>query len=552
MSAHPESMPPESDELPDSGLLEPVAPAITAIEQVTFDYQPDEDATPDLQVAGVKNITLDFPPGSCTLITGPSGSGKSTLLKLLNGLIPELFPGNLEGKVRLGGLDTREVDIQILGRAAGTVFQNPRSQFFTATVFQELAFSLENAGENPEVIWENLEAAAKTWGIEDFLGRKIARLSGGEQQLVASAVALAGPQRIVLFDEPTSNLSPEAIGLFTKILRDLKRQGFTIVVAEHRLYPLREIADRVVVMREGQVIEDMPAGEFFAGSDTHRRELGLRILSRPQERCFQSLLESLPGEDSGGIPVHEVISGNPGEVAMPSGADNPRRAPHEPPATTEAASGIVAENLRFSYGKTPVLNIDHLEIPAGQVTALTGPNGAGKTTLARVLIGLAHPDKATRIFFGGQRARSWQRTKRSTLVMQDVNRQLFGESVAAEVALGNTGVSAETTREVLRELGLAGLENRHPMTLSGGQKQRLVIANAIVGDCELYVFDEPTSGVDYGHLMSISRLLRRLAQRGKAVMVISHDWEFLNEVADRELRLVPLTESAGSGQLQGG
>lgn len=231
-------------------------------------------------------------------------------------------------------------------------------------------------------------------------------------------------------------------------------------------------------------------------------------------------------------------------------SENPGLAPHEAAPKTDVTSGITAENLRFSYGKTRVLDIEHLEIPAGAVTVLTGANGAGKTTLARVLIGLAHPEKDSRIYFNGHRCRSLQRTKRSVLVMQDVNRQLFGQSVAGEVALGNTDVTSENVREILGNLGLDGLEERHSMTLSGGQKQRLVIANAIASKAELYVFDEPTSGVDYGHLMSISRLIRRLASDGKAVLVISHDWEFLNEVTDRELRLAPLAEATGSGQIQ--
>lgn len=505
--------------------------AVTAINHVTFEYQTDEDDTPDLAVTGVKNINLEFPPGSCTLVTGPSGSGKSTLLKLLNGLIPELFSGKLEGDVRLGGLDTVGTDIQQLGRAAGTVFQNPRSQFFTATVYQELAFACENAGDAPAVIRQRLEQVARIWGIEPLLEYKLKQLSGGEQQLAASAIALMGPQRIVLLDEPTSNLSPEAIDGFVAVLAGLKREGWTVVVAEHRLYPLRGLADRVVVMRDGTVVTDQPAAEFFASSDTRRRELGLRILTPPQQHCFKETRVDVTD-----VSIHEEAT-----------QETPVRAI---PGKIASGSGVVAENLRFSYGKTRILDIPRLEVPAGAVTALTGANGAGKTTLARTLIGLAHPEKDAHIYFNGQRCRSHQRTKRSALVMQDVNRQLFGESVLGEVTLGNTEVSVGQAREILTELGLGGLEERHPMTLSGGQKQRLVIANAIAGDAELYVFDEPTSGVDYGHLMSISRLIRRLAVAGKAVLVISHDWEFLNEVTDRELRLSPLREATGRGQIQ--
>ncbi|MDU5269254.1 MAG: ATP-binding cassette domain-containing protein, partial [Varibaculum cambriense] len=202
--------------------------------------------------------------------------------------------------------------------------------------------------------------------------------------------------------------------------------------------------------------------------------------------------------------------------------------------------GITAKNLRFSYGKHRVLNIPSLCLPKGKVVALVGPNGAGKTTLARTLIGLAHPEGGSDISFNGKSCRAADRQKRSVLVMQDVNRQLFAETVAAEVVLGNDNLSKEQVQALLGDLGLQGLSERHPMTLSGGQKQRLVIANALASQAELYVFDEPTSGVDYQHLLSISSQIRSLAAKDKAILIISHDLEFINEVADYQLLLQPL------------
>ena len=185
------------------------------------------------------------------------------------------------------------------------------------------------------------------------------------------------------------------------------------------------------------------------------------------------------------------------------------------------------------------MDIPDAHLPAGQVTALLGANGAGKTTLCRVLIGLERSGKGCRISFAGQRLRSRQRAAHSALVMQDVNRQLFSETVLGEVCLGNE-TDEERGEELLEQLGLAREAQRHPNSLSGGQKQRLVIANALAAEAQFYVFDEPTSGVDFRHLQAISSLLRDLAARGKTVLVVSHDLEFVDAVADRYLQLWPL------------
>lgn len=480
---------------------------MTTLSHVTFAYALGEgEGAP--RSGGVMDIDLEFAPGQFVLITGPSGCGKSTILKLLNGLIPELFSGDLSGKVTLAGHETTSTDIQSLGRCAGMVFQNPRSQFFTANVIEELAFASENAGEAPEVIARRIEDAADTWALADFLDRDLTKLSGGQAQLVASAVATAGPQHILLLDEPTSNLSVEMIGRFAAALGELKGRGWTIVCAEHRVYPFREIADRVVRLAGGRVVEVCGANEFYSRSDVERRAMGLRTLKAP---------------DAGIL----------GEGSDRSG-------------TTAA---VVADNLTFSYGDREVLDIDSLTLYPGQVTSLEGPNGAGKTTLARVLIGLADAS-AGRISFAGKDAGKHMRQARSVLVMQDVNRQLFGQSVRAEMRIGGVEVSDERIDGVLAALDLNELADRHPMTLSGGQKQRLVIACSLVADKELYVFDEPTSGVDYAQLRSISEEIRALAARGKTVLIISHDLEFIDEVADRRLWLDTLTDARANDEPQ--
>ncbi|MDY3127559.1 MAG: ABC transporter ATP-binding protein [Corynebacterium sp.] len=471
----------------------------TSINAVSFTYHNEADETVLPQGSGaVTNISMEFPPGTCTLITGRSGSGKSTVLKLLNGLIPELHTGEMTGYTEVDGLNTSKTDIQVLGRKVGTVFQNPRSQFFTATVLEELAFASENFGDVPQLIADHSAKALNRWNITHFALRKLSELSGGELQLVACATATAGPQRILLLDEPTSNLSPTKIDSFTEVIQDLKGSGWTVIIAEHRVYPLKGIADQAVVMENGRIIERMTGDEFFNLSEKRRRDLGLRTLSRPAAALERNDAQSTPDK------------------------------------------GIEISNLRYKYGRRLVLNIPRLHLPAGKVVALTGENGAGKSTFARNLIGLAKPERGCTICFNGKPCKSADRQQLSALVMQDVNRQLFAETVQSEVSLGVDSISAQQVDRLLKDLDLDELRDRHPMTLSGGQKQRVVIANALASDAQLYVFDEPTSGVDHRHLMAISSQIRAIAASGKSVLVISHDAEFIGEVADMQLDLKPI------------
>lgn len=454
-------------------------------------------------VTALHDLSLNLPPGSATLITGASGSGKSTALRLLNGLVPHLTGGELSGEVIVAGRNTRETPLHELGQVTGTVFQNPRTQFFTATTLEELAFALENAGTPAPEIEARVVAAARKAGISHLLHRALTELSGGELQLIACACVLATDAGILLLDEPTSNLSPDAIDGLRRLLFDLKASGLTLVIAEHRLHFLNGLVDTVVHLDHGRLVSVAPAAEFFAMTDADRRAAGLRTLAPP--RLARA------------------------DVALP-----------------DPVGGLAVRGLKFSYqAGRPVLDIASLTFPAGSVSALCGPNGAGKTTLARVLTGLA-AQGAGEILLDGHATSQKQRQTASALVMQDVHRQLFGESVAAEVTLGLPPGARVEVPALLEELGLLDLADRHPMSLSGGQKQRLVVAAALASGARVYVFDEPTSGVDYRHLQAVSARIRSLAAAGHVVIVISHDPEFLAECADLIITISPYETGVGN------
>ena len=474
----------------------------------------------------LKDVHLEIEPGECVLLTGPSGGGKSTLLRLLNGTIPHYYSAEIDGRVVLDpreALDKTiggepfappEVPLWHTGLAASTVFQNPRTQFFTTDVTSELAFALENRAVEPSVIRARIADVADEVGINDLLDRSLFALSGGERQLVACASAVVARPGLYLFDEPTSNLSPEAIEHFADFLRHLKATGATIVIAEHRLYFLRGIIDRGVVVNHG-IVKDAPAAEFFAMSDGERAELGLRELTEPQ--VAQGLAEAAEIAGAAGI----------------AGAPSPSR----------SGSGITLEHVTAGYGrKHTVLRDLNLSFERGSVSAIVGPNGAGKSTLASVICGLKKA-KGT-VSLDGTALGDRERLARSYLVMQDVHRQLFADSVRAEILLGVAegadGTASVDADALLAEFDLSDYDQRHPLSLSGGQKQRLVVAAATALDRDVYIFDEPSSGLDRAHLDAVAATLRKLAAAQKVVLLITHDPELINACADRVVEIEKL------------
>ena len=483
-------------------------------------------------VLGLKDVSLRVQPGECVLLCGASGCGKSTLLRLINGLVPNFHPGILTGSVVVANVDASASPLDVTGREVATVFQNPRTQFFTSDVRSELAFGPENFGMNPDVIRSRLMEAARRTGIEDLLNANLFRLSGGQKQLVACASSMVVKPQVHLFDEPTSNLSSESVALLRKVLLDLHASGATMVIAEHRLSYLRDIVDRVILLDGGRIVREMPAAHLWAMSERERTDLGLRAL-RPVTPMQPSLI--LHAEDEG--------SEKNGQGSTAHTTDDTSTQNAQDDATTRNARGLVLENLRFSYGSHQVLNIPRLELPRGRVTALVGPNGAGKSTLTRVLVGLERARGTIRL--DGRIIRSKERTKLGYVVMQDVHRQLFGAEVREELTLGIPSKDLDDDRvdRILIDHGLTDVAERHPMSLSGGQKQRLVVAAAQMVDKEIYVFDEPSSGLDYRHLHSTAHTIRDLAEADKVVVIVTHDEELLAACADHVVKIQPLTRS---------
>lgn len=475
------------------------------------------------RVEALKDVNLSADAGSLTLVCGASGCGKSTLMKALTGLVPQMTPGELDGVVRINGRNLADVALTDVGHLCSSVFQNPRTQFFCDTVAEELAFCGENYGRERATLRQQSERAAKLMGISHLLERKLTTLSGGQLQKVALACALASGAPVLLADEPTSNLDPAAISEVRAALKVLKEQGLTIVVVEHRLHFLRGLADQVLLMESGRVTRRWNGAEFFSMGQAQRRSLGLRTLVDPGPP------ETWVGQGQAGRQEKQAGQGQAGRQENQAGHQENREA-----APSQAR--LSCRGLSFAYGASPVFEGLDADFPAGQITCIAGANGVGKTTLVRVLCGLAAPSSGT-ISLDGVPASRKTRRSACALVMQDTGRQLFSDTLAGELTIGASHASGQSGEQLLADFDLANLGERHPLSLSGGQKQRLVIAAARATGRPIVILDEPTSGVDARHLDSITATLRRIADEGAAVVVVTHDGEFAAACADRLITL---------------
>lgn len=467
---------------------------------VNYEYQITRADGQREDITGVGDINLRIKDGEFIVFTGGSGSGKTTLTRLINGLIPNFYNGELSGKVTVNGVDVNETPISELSEKVGSVFQNPKSQFFNVNTTDEVAFAAENQRRDPEQIQACIRDTAWAMGIDKLLDRNIFELSGGEKQIIACAgVAVLSPDVVVL-DEPSSNLDHDAIGRLVNILKRWKSERKTIVISEHRLFYLKELADRLLILKNGRIEYEYDSKQIKELTFDDTKTLGIRTLS-----------------------LSDVEYRSEGNKAT----DNFLR----------------LENFNFSYkDKKHSIHIPELYLPTGFVTAIIGHNGAGKSTLARNICGLEKSCKGM-MEYGGKRMKYRDRLHNCYMIMQDVNHQLFTESVGDEVMLSmnDRTLTEEDKRnrahEILKMLDLDSQFETHPMALSGGQKQRTAIASGIASSKPIIIFDEPTSGLDLFHMKQVSDEVKRLRDMGKTVLIITHDYEFILRCCDHIVEL---------------
>lgn len=476
-----------------------VASAVIEIRGATFRYADSE------QEASIRDVDLSVQAGECVLLCGLSGCGKTTLTRLVNGLVPHYYEGELTGSVRVCGLNVSSCELHETAGLVGSVFQNPRSQFFTVNATSEIAFGCENVGLPEDEIVGRVDAVARKMGVECLLGRNLFDLSGGEKQRVACASVAALRPQVLVLDEPSSNLDMAAIADVRRQIAAWKAEGRTVLIAEHRLFYLKNIVDRVVYLQEGRIVETLSWNELEALSASELAARGLRTPDLDSLRTAP-VLHPAQGVGRGGGPALGI-----GQISL--------------------------LNLSCSYdGKSKALDVQSLTLPRGKVTAIIGGNGAGKTTFSRCACGLQRGSAGV-LWIDGTTYKRRARRRRCFMVMQDVNHQLFTESVAEEVLLSMAEPDDARADAILAGLGLLELRELHPLSLSGGQKQRVAIASAVASERDLVVFDEPTSGLDHLHMTQVAENLAGLERAGKTVIVITHDPEFVLTCCQHVARL---------------
>lgn len=434
----------------------------------------------------LKNISLNIEKGECVLLTGKSGSGKSSIINSINGLAVRYDGASIDGSIRIRNKDIKNLKLYEISMLVSSVFQNPKTHFFNVNTTLELLFYLENIGLSRYEMDKRLTEMLNLFPIEHLLNRDIFKLSGGEKQILCIAASYISGTEIIVLDEPSSNLDEENIKVIKEMLVQLKDKGKTLIISEHRIFYLMDIIDKIFLIKDGEIQSEYTKIDFMKFSTKKLNELGLRDK-------IKTKLTVPEIKNSGNFNVKNI------EFKF-NGVDNK----------------LLLKNISFEMGK---------------IYGIVGTNGLGKSTLLRCLIGCERKSK-DEIYLDGERLSKTDRIKISSLVMQDVNHQLFTDSVMSEVSLGIKNVEISYVEDILKKLDLYELKDCHPMSLSGGQKQRVAIASVLYKNSKLLFFDEPTSGMDYYNMMNISHLINECKSNEKIIFIVSHDQEFLNSIAD--------------------
>ena len=426
----------------------------------------------------LKNINLNIENGDFILITGSSGSGKSTLLYCLNGLIPHLFNGNLQGNISINELNPRNLSISEISKIVGTVFQNPENQLFMPTVKEDIAFGCRNMGLSGEEVDRWTALALNAFNIASLENKSIDELSAGQKQKVAIAGVYAVQPDIFLFDEPCTNLDQSSKKDFLEILKQLKKDGKTVIIAEHDPEELEELFDKKMLLKDGEL------------SIVHG------------DRDVTNITRSHEGLNSRNV----VMSLN---------------------------------NVCFNYDSKPgVLSDITFNMVEGDSVAIVGDNGCGKTTLFKLMTGVAKPNKGNIGVFGLSNYSLDDITGKVGMLFQDPDEQLFTETVEDEIMFGPRQLKIKF--DIGKELKYFGLEKyrkSHPHSLSKGERQRVAFISVLAMRPDIIILDEPTTGLDYDNWVKLMDMAESFRQSGKTIIFSTHSKKVVARYARRVITL---------------
>lgn len=472
---------------------------------------------PTRKTYALKKIDLHVNKGEFVVITGSSGCGKTTLLKCLNGMIPNESTGELLGNITINGLSTKTHDIKDLSQQVGLVFQNPDEQIFSTRVSDEVAFGLENLCYPVEVIRDRVYWALEKVGMLDYFESTTNALSGGQKQRIALASVLALKPKILVLDEPISQLDPLGAKEVLGVIKKLSDEGMTIVLVEHRLHEVIKWTDRIIVMNEGEIELDKPTFEIEKYYHIFS-QLGLRI---PKHTNFEIKKYINDNKD---YDKSETFNNNIYEKV------------------------IEIKNLFFSYQKKNrkkemnwILKGINLDIYKGELVGILGNNGSGKSTLMNNIAGIYKPHSGD-ILIDSKNTKKYSAYKLAGTVgilFQNAALMLTCDTVYDEIAFGpkNLKLSKEKidieVNKYLKSLEINELIDYHPQAISGGQRLRCAAASIFSMNPDIVLLDEPTSGQDILHINKLMEICKQLTQNGVTVIFITHDHEVAIKYADR-------------------
>jgi energy-coupling factor transporter ATP-binding protein EcfA2 len=488
---------------------------------LTYSY-PADGRTPVLD-----DLSLRINEGDFVLVVGPSGAGKSTFLRCLNGLVPHFYGGTIAGRLCVAGRDPVEMEPRRMSEIVGFVFQDPESQAVVDVVEDELAFAMENQGLPRTTMRKRIEEVVDQLNIAHLRARTLSTLSGGERQRVAIAAVLALHPQVLVLDEPTSQLDPQAaeevLDALVKLNRDL---GLTVVLSEHRLERVAQHADQILYLPgPGERPLMGPPAEVLAHVPLVPPlvELGKRLGWSPLPLTLRDARRY----------AHKLQD-------RLSNATDLERAPSNPDRPSNATGKVCIleiRDLQFAYSGTQVLRGIDLAVGQGEFLAIMGRNGAGKSTLLKQCIGLLKPDQGQVRVLGMDTASTPVEVlgRHIAYVPQNPNALLFADTVADELAFTRRAreMPPGDDRALLHTLGLAAMAERYPRDLSTGERQRVALAAVLVGEPDLILLDEPTRGLDYAQKAALTSFLRTLRKEGKTVIVVTHDVELVAQCAER-------------------
>lgn len=483
------------------------------LQAVTYHY-------PNADRPALDDVTLQISPGEFVLVAGHSGSGKSTLLRVINGLVPHFSGGRIAGSVLVANTAVVTAGPQALSRKVGFVNQNPENQALLERVEEEIAFPLEQAALPRDEMQVRVTAVMDLLELLPLRNRVLSTLSGGERQRVAIATALALQPQVLLLDEPTSQLDPDAAQEVLQALARLNDAlGLTVLIAEHRLERVIAYARRTILVEEGRIVADGPT-----------RALAANLPHPPPLVQVGSALGWQP------LPLSLEEAGQAAAVLpRPRGAAHP-----SPPAPRPAV--LLVENLHYAYGREEALRGVDLEVGKGEIVVIMGRNGSGKSTLLRSIMGLLQPARGD-VRLHGQSTRGVKTAvlaQKMGMLPQNPDDLLFADSVADELAvtLQNHGIEdSARVMPFLAQLGLDHLAGAYPRDLSSGQRQRVALGAVAVTAPDVILLDEPTRGLDGVFKEKMVELWREWVRQGTSLLVVTHDVELAAQVADRVLIL---------------